>query len=661
MTENKTIFHLFKEEPIQNSLPTESNHFTKQESKNLGNESNTNIFESFVSMSLNYFKDSKHGAEDYFYDETDNECGSNFVSKKELQKILYKNSKYKESDFSKLSKLGNGSYGHVFRIRHKETNKIYALKEMNKLKLNKEDKLYQIYVENEMLKICSHKNIIKYYGFYENNSNFSIIEEYCPYGDLSSFLNENKNNLTLVEIQYIIAQIITCLEYLSHKKIIHRDIKPENFLITDNFTLKLIDFGTATFLGKIFDPETNQFIDDNYKPDRISDSFIKNVNSKEQPDINANFSPQQSFQNKIMSRNVFRYKRRVIMSLLGFIGCTSLLMSGYAIKDSMLNIIDKQFNEISYYDQVVNLDGDLSEGKLNELFNYDKIENLVYVKTTLVEFQDSRATFIIPNDINNFKTLFNLKDYKTGEVLEFKNNEVIITASLADNLHKKVGDEIEFVDNNVVQKFKISAIAENYVNSYIYMDKQTYSSSIGKYFINCAFIKFDNLENTDAIITTLNENDHVLTTMSVSYLKENFKTMLKAFDSIIIVLIVFSALLSFVVMYSLAYITLSERQREIATLKVLGYSGKEIDDYILKEQLNIVILGIIFGIITGSLYSTILVSNIRFSQLYLIKQIEPISYVKTAGFIFIFAVIVGIAVHFMLKKLKMIESLKSVE
>ena len=305
MTENKTIFHLFKEEPIQNSLPTESNHFTKQESKNLGNESNTNIFESFVSMSLNYFKDSKHGAEDYFYDETDNECGSNFVSKKELQKILYKNSKYKESDFSKLSKLGNGSYGHVFRIRHKETNKIYALKEMNKLKLNKEDKLYQIYVENEMLKICSHKNIIKYYGFYENNSNFSIIEEYCPYGDLSSFLNENKNNLTLVEIQYIIAQIITCLEYLSHKKIIHRDIKPENFLITDNFTLKLIDFGTATFLGKIFDPETNQFIDDNYKPDRISDSFIKNVNSKEQPDINANFSPQQSFQNKIT--NLFKY------------------------------------------------------------------------------------------------------------------------------------------------------------------------------------------------------------------------------------------------------------------------------------------------------------------------------------------------------------------
>jgi serine/threonine protein kinase len=305
MTNNKTIFDLFEVEPIQNSLPTESNHFTKPEAKNLVEDKNSNILESFASLSLNYFKDSKQGPEDYFYEETDNECGSNFVSRKELQNILYKNSTYKESDFIKISKLGNGSYGHVYKIRHKETNKIYALKEINKIKLNKENKSYQIFVENEMLKLCSHKNIIKYYGFYETNSNFSIIEEYCPYGDLSSFLNENKNNLTLIEIQYIIAQIITCLEYLSYKKIIHRDIKPENFLITDNFTLKLIDFGTATFLGKIFDTETNRFIDDNCKPDRISDSFIKNVDFKEQPDLNVNFSPNQSFQYKI--KDLFKY------------------------------------------------------------------------------------------------------------------------------------------------------------------------------------------------------------------------------------------------------------------------------------------------------------------------------------------------------------------
>ena len=304
---NKVIFDLIENEPIKNSLPTESNHFTKEKSKEIEGELSTNNLESFASMSLNYFKDTKHGGEDYFYDETDNECGSNFVSRKEIPNIIYNNSKYKESDFIKTSKLGNGSYGHAFKVRHKETNNIYALKEINKIKLSKENKSYQIYVENEMLKICSHKNIVKYYGFYESNSNFSIIEEYCPYGDLSTFLNENKQNLTLAEIQYIIAQIITCLEYLSHKKIIHRDIKPENFLITDNFTLKLIDFGTATFQGKIFDTEKNQFVDDNYKifNGRPSDSFFKNPDTNAQQSLNVELSPSQSFQYKVA--DLFKY------------------------------------------------------------------------------------------------------------------------------------------------------------------------------------------------------------------------------------------------------------------------------------------------------------------------------------------------------------------
>ena len=301
MKDLKTIFDLFETEPIQNNLPTESNHFIKEKSKDIENEQNKNICESsFVSTSLNYFKDTKHGGDDYFMDETDNECGSNFVSKKELQNIIYKNSVYKESDFIKISKLGNGSYGQVFKVKHKETNKIYALKEINKPKLIKENKAYQMYVENEMLKLCSHKNIVNYYGFYENKYTFSIIEEYCPYGDLSSFLNENKQNLSLSEIQYIIGQIILCLEYLSTKKIIHRDIKPENFLITDNFTLKLIDFGTATLLGKIFDIETNKFIVENYKNDiRQMDSFIKNPNYNREHELNSNESPCQSFQYKI--------------------------------------------------------------------------------------------------------------------------------------------------------------------------------------------------------------------------------------------------------------------------------------------------------------------------------------------------------------------------
>ena len=368
-----------------------------------------------------------------------------------------------------------------------------------------------------------------------------------------------------------------------------------------------------------------------------------------------------SFSNKIMSRNIFRYKRRVIMSLMAFIGCTSLIIAGYAIRDSMIHIIDKQFIEISDYDQIANLDGKLSKEEIDELLDYDKINKKAYAKISIVELQDNRATFIIPNDIEEFTKIFNIKDYKTGKFLELKDNEVIITKKLAENLNKKVGDEIEFIDSNVLRKFKISALAENYVDNFIYLNKETYSKVVGNYNINCAFIKFDSIDGNEEFITSLTENEHLLSTVSVQDSVNGFKNMLKTFNEIIRVLVVFSALLSFVVMYSLAYITISERQREIATLKVLGYYNKDVDKYILKEQLNITSLGIISGVILGSLYSNILIKNINFGQLYLVKQIETMSYFKAAGFIFAFAIIIGIGVHFALKKINLIDSLKRVE
>ena len=292
--ENSKIFELFEKEQIDNL-------HTEIKEKDEGH--NKSIFESFVTTSLNYFKESKHG-EDYFNYDTDNECCSNFASKKELKNMIYNHSTYKESDFVKLSRLGNGSYGQVFKVKNKNTNKIYALKEINKVKLIKENKLYQIFIENEMLKLCSHPNIVKYYGFYESENTFSIIEEYCPFGDLSTFLHENKQKITIPEIQYIIGQIIICLEYLSTKNIIHRDIKPGNFLITDNFNLKLIDFGTATFLDKIFDIEKSRFIYKNSKS-KLSDSFVNHLEYSEEHQINSKDSPYQSFQHKIA--DLFKY------------------------------------------------------------------------------------------------------------------------------------------------------------------------------------------------------------------------------------------------------------------------------------------------------------------------------------------------------------------
>jgi len=300
---NTKIFELFEKENLHKKLHKESIHFGKEEIKEKNDEQINKNFEFFDSTTVNYFKESKHG-KDYLNYDTDNECPTNFVSQKELKNVFYNHSTYKESDFIKLSKLGSYAYGQIYKVKNKNTNKIYALKEINKLKLIKENKLYQTLIEIEILKVCSHPNIIKYYGFYENESTFSIIEEYCPFGDLSTFLRENKKKLTIPEIQYIIAQIIICLEYLSTKNIVHRDIKPKNFLITDNFNLKLVNFGTATFLEKIFDTETSKFIDKNSKV-KPRDSFERNLEYSEEHQINSNDSPCQSLQYKIT--DLFNY------------------------------------------------------------------------------------------------------------------------------------------------------------------------------------------------------------------------------------------------------------------------------------------------------------------------------------------------------------------
>ena len=223
MEKNLTIFNLLESEKSQNKKS--ENFLSKVEGEN------DEVKDSFITSSFSYFKESRVSGDDYLMDESELDDKSSFVSKqKENITNRYSNNfLFKESEFKKISRLGKGSYGQAFKIVHNETNKIYAVKEINKSKLIKENKYYQIIVENLMLKLCSHQNIVKYYGFYENQTNFSIVEEFCPFGDLSTFILENKQNLSINEIQYIMGQILACLEYLSSKKIIHRDIKPENF------------------------------------------------------------------------------------------------------------------------------------------------------------------------------------------------------------------------------------------------------------------------------------------------------------------------------------------------------------------------------------------------------------------------------------------------
>jgi putative ABC transport system permease protein len=369
------------------------------------------------------------------------------------------------------------------------------------------------------------------------------------------------------------------------------------------------------------------------------------------------------YSNKLTIRNIFRYKRRVFMSIFGIASCTMILLSGYGIKDSITYVVDKQYNEINHNDALIFLDGKLNADELDEITESERLEFNVYAKIDQVEVENKRLSFIIPDDDKKFKEALTLIDVKTKEEIDLKEDSVVVTSKLAKYFNKKVGDTITILEsNNLTYEFKISNICENYIGDYIYATKDTYIKHIGDYKINTQYLKFKDLNQENEIMTNIkNNNTHILSTVSISTAKQQAETLFKSLNIIVYVLVIFSGALSFVVFYSLAYINLSERQREIATIKVLGFYNNEVDSYIMKEELIITILGILVGLVFGTLYAYSLIDSIEINTMQYIKSIHLDSYLQTFGFMILFTIIVSFGVHITLKKVDLIESLKSVE
>ena len=369
-----------------------------------------------------------------------------------------------------------------------------------------------------------------------------------------------------------------------------------------------------------------------------------------------------SFSNKITIRNIFRYKKRVGMTILGIVGCTTLLLSGYAIRDSIVNIGNKHFGEIFVFDEMLYLDGELDENELNHVVN-NHIKERLYTKMSTVEVGTDSANLFVPNNVVELEKIVKLKDTETKERIQIESNKVVVSSKLAKRQKLKINDKIEFIDNqNNKYSFVVSGITENYVGNYIYMDKQTYENNINKFNINVCYLKFDD-ECDEEVVTKelLQSNSNILSSVSSKSVIERFNKIFGALDNVVIILVILSGVLSFVVLYNLVYVSISERQREIATLKVLGFNNREIDLYIIKEETIISIIGILIGLLVGKWFSQIIVETLEVNIVQFVKIILLKSYLLTFSFMVLFKFIVNLRVHFTLKKIDMIESLKSIE
>ena len=377
-----------------------------------------------------------------------------------------------------------------------------------------------------------------------------------------------------------------------------------------------------------------------------------------------------NFSHKVTVRNIFRYKKRFLMTIIGIFGCTSLIVTGFGIKDSIKTIVPNQYEKVFSYNMQVSVKDDISEETeqklVADLRENSQIQKAIETDMTSVTAvngdNEEDVQVIIPKD--NFDGLVNLYDVKSKKTVELQENEICLTDKCAQLLGVKAGDTIKLKDDNKEIDAKISNIVENYVSHYIYMSKATYENLFGeKYNTNVIFLKNVDLTEAeeDELITNLMSKEGVSSATRISSMMGMIDDTLKSLNYVVIILIVSAGLLAFVVLYNLANVNISERIRELATIKVLGFYDKEVYDYVTRETIILTIIGIVLGLFGGYFLNYYLIGTCEINTLRFCKIVEPISYVYAVIITVVFTMIVNIVTYFALKKIDMIESLKSVE
>ena len=379
------------------------------------------------------------------------------------------------------------------------------------------------------------------------------------------------------------------------------------------------------------------------------------------------------FSQKVTVRNIFRYKKRFLMTIIGIMGCTSLILAGFGLKDSISSILPNQYEDIFDYDIMVSLKTSLSAEQKNsyteELRQKEEIKDILetYMESGTAGKDDKSETvqIVVPNDKNEIDKMIKLRDVKTKERFELSEEGIIITDKLAELIGAKVGDTIKVTTNDDIEKeIKIVGITENYISHYVYMSKELYQQIYGEeYSTNVLLIQDNDLteEQEETVMQEMVAKNEVST---VTLTKTTMKTLddtMNSLNYVVVILIVSAGLLAFVVLYNLSNVNISERIRELATIKVLGFYDREVYDYITRETIILTLIGIVLGLVAGYFLNFYILGTCEINILRFEKVIYPLSYVYAVAITLVFSIIVNIVTYFALKKIDMIGSLKSVE
>ena len=377
-----------------------------------------------------------------------------------------------------------------------------------------------------------------------------------------------------------------------------------------------------------------------------------------------------SFFAKVTVRNLFRYKKRFFMTVVGIGGCTALIIAAWGIRSSLLATMERQFEDIYSYTAQISLASNISEDELNEVIDYvqnePEIEDSLFcnLSTGTAESDDySIFAFSQVVDPDRIGCFVDLHDYKTKEPIKLTDDGVVINQKLSELLNIGVGDSFVF-DCDGRSTLKVAAITEHYIAHYIYMTPAYYEASFGeKYAPNGALMKFsdDTAELCSRLFEDMMHLDGVSSATRISDTRGTYQSQMEIVDYVIVVVIMCAAALAVIVLYNLCNINITERKRELATIRLLGFYDTEVSAYIVRENFVLTVFGIAFGMLLGHLLHTWLVLSVEIDLMMFGRDTSLSSYVYAGILTAVFSVVVNLMAHYKMKKIDMVSSLKSPE
>ncbi len=381
-----------------------------------------------------------------------------------------------------------------------------------------------------------------------------------------------------------------------------------------------------------------------------------------------------SFSHKVTARNIFRYKQRFLMTAIGIAGCTALLVTGFGLRDSINAIMDKQFGEIFLYDGLVvtNTDKEPAKRDLAVILGADdQVKDYTPVLSETVSTLKSgssrtfEANLIVPDDADAFRAFYDLHERVSREPLLLPDEGAIISEKLAGLLDIKVGGDLTYRDTeNRTYTVRVAGIAENYLTHYIYLsprafDRLTFRTPV----FNTAVFNVEDPDRIDekAFKERLLSHEGVQATLFTQGIADDFGKTIKSLNLVVLVLILSAGALAFVVLYNLTNINITERIREIATIKVLGFRDKEVSAYVYRENVILTLIGTLGGLALGFVLHRFVMGTMEIDNMMFGKNVQWISYLLSAVLTMAFTVIVNLVMFRQLQKINMVESLKAIE